>query len=193
MPSFCMNQGFVFLRMTSSLNRGILTMAHAQILQGGFWMETKLAGAPIAAYRRPSWVMLHLVDPLTRLLVGRLGMDDHNGTRVLEIKGRKSGLWRATPVRVLELEGQRYLVAMSGETHWVRNLRAQGVGRLRLGGQVVNFRATELDDGQKLPVLRGYFRRWWSLVAPMTTVTSPDAPDEVFAKAASLHPVFVLK
>ena len=49
--------------------------------------------------------MRHLFDPLTLFLVGRLGMDDHNGTRVLEVKGRKSGLWRATPVRLLELDG----------------------------------------------------------------------------------------
>ena len=42
----------------------------------------------LLAYRRPPWIMLHLIDPLTVLAVGRLGQVDHNGTRVLEVKGR---------------------------------------------------------------------------------------------------------
>jgi deazaflavin-dependent oxidoreductase (nitroreductase family) len=156
-------------------------------------MRMKPTDGPIPAYRRPPWIMRHLFDPLTLLAVGKLGLDDHNGTRVLEVKGRTSGAWRPTPVRLLELDGRRYLVAMYGETYWVRNLRAQGGGRLRLGGQVTDFRAVELADEEKLPVLRAYFRRWWSLVAQMTTVTSPNAPDEEITRAASLHPVFRLE
>jgi deazaflavin-dependent oxidoreductase (nitroreductase family) len=136
--------------------------------------------------------MLHLVNPLTRLAVGRLGLDDHNGTQVLEVTGRVSGQWHATPVRVVELAGLRYLVAPQGETDWVKNLRAQGVGRLRLGRRVKEFRAVELTDAEKLPVLRAYFKRWWSLVAQMTPVTSPDAPDEEITRAAPLHPAFLL-
>jgi deazaflavin-dependent oxidoreductase (nitroreductase family) len=148
---------------------------------------------PIPSYRRPPWIMLHVVDPLTIFAVGRLGLDDHNGTRVVEVKGRTSGLWRATPVKLLELDGRRYLVAMYGKTQWARNLRAHGGGRMRLGSQATDFRAVELGDEEKVPVLRAYFRRWWSLVAQMTTVTSPDAPDEEIARAASLHPVFRLE
>jgi deazaflavin-dependent oxidoreductase (nitroreductase family) len=147
---------------------------------------------PIPSYRRPPWIMLHVFDPLTVLAVGRLGLDDHNGTRVLEVKGRTSGVWRANPVRLLELDGRRYLVAMYGNAQWVRNLRARGGGRMRLGSQATDFRAVELDDAEKLPVLRAYFKRYWSLVAQMTTVTSPDAPDEEIARAPPLHPVFRL-
>jgi deazaflavin-dependent oxidoreductase (nitroreductase family) len=156
-------------------------------------MRMKPTDGPIPARRRPPWIMQHLFDPLTLLAVGRLGLDDHNGTRVLEVKGRTSGVWRATPVRLLELDGRRYLVAMYGETYWVRNLRDQGGGRLRLGDQVTDFRAVELAGEEKLPVLRAYFRRWWSLVAQMTTVTSPHAPDEEITRAASMHPVFMLE
>ncbi len=143
-------------------------------------------------HRRSPWIMRHVFDPLTRLLVGRLGVDDHNGTRVIEVQGRVSGAWRATPVRLLELDGHRYVVAMYGQTQWVRNLRARGCGRLRLGRQVMDFRAIELGDAEKLPVLRAYFKRWWSLVARMTTLSSPEAPDEELAKVASQHPVFRL-
>ncbi len=104
-----------------------------------------------------------------------------------------SGVWRATPVKLLELDGPRYLVAMYGRTDWARNLRAQGGGRLRQRGRVSEFRVVELSDSEKVPVLRAYFRRWWALVASMTPVASPEAPDDELARAASLHPVFRLE
>ncbi len=148
---------------------------------------------PSPAYRQPPWIMRHLFDPLTVLLVGRLGMDDHNGTRVLEVKGRKSGIWHATPVRLLELDGQRYLVAMYGETSWVKNLRSQAGGRVRMGSHVLDFRAVELAGQEKLKVFRAYLQRYWSLVAQMTAVSSPDAPSEELAEAVRGHPVFRLE
>jgi deazaflavin-dependent oxidoreductase (nitroreductase family) len=145
-----------------------------------------------SARQRPPWIMRHVFDPLTLLLVGRLGMDDHNGTRVLEVQGRKSGKWRATPVRVLDLDGHQYLVAMYGESGWARNLRTRGSGRLRLGKQVLEFQADELTGETKLPVFRAYLRRWWSLVGRISGVPSPDVPDEELAVAAAKHPVFRL-
>ncbi len=156
-------------------------------------MALKPTGDPPAGRREPPWFMRRLVDPLTIFAVGRLGLDDHNGTRVLEVQGRRSGLWRATPLRLLELGGQKYLVAMYGETGWVKNLRARGRGRIRLGSHITDVRAIELGGAEKLPVLRAYMKRYWSLVAGMTTVSSPDAPDEEIAKAAPLHPVFRLE
>jgi hypothetical protein len=38
--------------------------------------------------------MRHVFDPLTCVALGRLGLDDHNGTRALEVKGHISGIWR---------------------------------------------------------------------------------------------------
>ena len=156
-------------------------------------MKMKPADAPFPPRRRPPWIMQHLVDPLTIFAVGRLGLDDHNGTRVLEVKGRTSGVWRATPVKMLELDGRRYLVSMYGETNWVKNLRVQGGGRIRLAGQVTDFRAVEFADKEKTPVLRAYMKRYWSLVSGMTIVASPDAPDGEITRAASMHPVFMLE
>jgi deazaflavin-dependent oxidoreductase (nitroreductase family) len=160
--------------------------------RGTHFTEPHAAGM-IPVSRRPSWIMRRVVDPLTLFLVGRLGLDDHNGTRVLEVRGRASGRWRSTPVRVLELDGRRYLVALYGATSWVKNLRTQGGGRLRLGRQFTSFRAVELDDAAKLPVVRAYLKRWWSLVARLTSITSPDAPDEEISRVASLYPVFRLE
>ena len=156
-------------------------------------MKAPTPSSPIPTYRRPSWIMRHLVDPLTRVLVGKLGLDDHTGTRVLEVQGRTSGHWHTTPVKLLEWEGHNYLVAMYGETNWVKNLRAQRHGRIRLGGHVTEFRVVELSDADKLSILRTYLKRYWSLVARMTTLTSADAPTEELARVAPLHPVFRLE
>jgi hypothetical protein len=40
----------------------------------------------------------------------------------------------------------RYLVAPRGHTQWVRNLRAQGEGRLLLGRRAEQFTAVEVPD-----------------------------------------------
>jgi len=142
--------------------------------------------------QKPAWIMRHVFDPLTMLLVGHLGMDDHNGTRVLEVRGRTSGIWRATPVRVLEQDGQRFVVGMYGETGWARNLRKSGLGRLRMGRQVAEFRATELSGDEKLTAFRAYLKRWWPLVKGLAGLESPDAPDEQVRPLAVSHPVFRL-
>src|SRR5512140_3658409 len=136
--------------------------------------------------------MRHIFDPLTLWLVGTLGMDDHNGTRVLRVQGRTTGRWHATPVRLLELDGRRYVVAMYGETNWVRNLRLRGSGKLQLGHQVIEFRAVPVQGVEQLQALRAYFKRYWSLVAPLTSVSSADASDDELSAAAPAHPVFRL-
>ncbi len=93
---------------------------------------------------------------------------------------------------MLELNGWQYLVAPQGETQWVRNLRVQRRGCLRLGGAVTDFQAEELSDQDKVPVLRAYFRRWWTQTARLTTLSAPDAPDAEVMRAAPLHPAFRL-
>ena len=50
------------------------------------------------------------------------------GSRVLAVRGRKSGEWRTTPVNLLTVQDTRYLVAPRGQAQWVRNLRAAGQG-----------------------------------------------------------------
>jgi deazaflavin-dependent oxidoreductase (nitroreductase family) len=61
------------------------------------------------------------------------------GSRVLAVKGRKSGEWRTTPVNPLRVDGVRYLVAPRGNTQWVRNLRVVGTGELRVGAKTEPF------------------------------------------------------
>lgn len=120
----------------------------------------------------------------------RLGISVY-GSRVLEVRGRKSGEWRSQPVNPLTVEGSRYLVAPRGNTQWVRNLRAAGgAGRLRLGRRVEAFQATEIADDDKPPVLRAYLKRWKWEIGVFFDGVDASASDETLRAIAPGYPVF---
>jgi len=112
------------------------------------------------------------------------------GSRVLEVRGRRSGEPRRNPVNLLTVDGRRYLVAPRGHTQWVRNLRASGEGRLLLGRRAERFTATELTDDEKPPLLRAYLKRWRMEVGVFFGGVGPDSPDEELRRIAPDHPVF---
>jgi deazaflavin-dependent oxidoreductase (nitroreductase family) len=112
------------------------------------------------------------------------------GSRVLSVRGRKSGEWRSTPVNPLTYEGHRYLVSPRGQTQWVRNMRVAGGGELRLGRRVEPFTARELADEQKPELLREYLRRWKFEVGMFFDGVGPDAPDAKLLEIAPGYPVF---
>lgn len=113
------------------------------------------------------------------------------GSRLLAVRGRKSGEWRTTMVNLLTDEaGIRYLVAPRGQTQWVRNLRVSGGGELRLGRRVEAFTADEVTDADKIPLLRLYLQRWgWELGKFFEGVTK-NATDDELAAIAPGFPVF---
>jgi deazaflavin-dependent oxidoreductase (nitroreductase family) len=112
------------------------------------------------------------------------------GSRVLEVRGRKSGEPRRTPVNLLVVDGTRYLVAPRGHTQWVRNLRARGEGRLLLGRRAEPFTATELADDDKPALLRAYLKRWKWEVGAFFAGVGPDSPDDELRRIAPDHPIF---
>ncbi|OQO92971.1 nitroreductase/quinone reductase family protein [Saccharomonospora piscinae] len=133
---------------------------------------------------RPTKVLNRVVSALTRRGLSVWG------SRVLSVRGRTSGEWRSTPVNVLTLDGERYLVSARGNTQWARNLRAAGEGTLAVGGRVERFEAVELHGDAKLPVLRAYLRRWGWEVGAFFEGVKADAPDDTLREAAPRHPVF---
>ncbi len=139
-------------------------------------------------FQKPGWftrnVFNRLVAVLTRLGIGVAG------SRVLEVRGRKSGEWRRTPVNLLVFEGDRYLVAPRGHTQWVRNMRVSGAGRLVLGRRVEEISATELPDEEKPTLLRAYLEKWKWEVGAFFDGIGPDAPDAELQRIAPDHPVF---
>ena len=109
-----------------------------------------------AHYRAPGWFTRNVANRLVAFLT-RHGVSVL-GSRVLAVKGRKTGEWRTTPVNLLVPRGHRYLVSARGEGQWVRNLRVSGTGELRVGKQTEAFRGRELTDDEKVPVLRAYLQ-----------------------------------
>lgn len=109
--------------------------------------------------------------------------------QTLEVRGRKSGQIRSTPVVVTTVEGERYLVAMLGpDSEWVKNVRAAGgEAALRHGGRQP-VRLEEVPPEQRAPVLAEYVRiatsgRRHIPVAPGASLAEFDA-------VAHLYPVF---
>lgn len=139
-------------------------------------------------YRRPDRFTKHVFNPLVARLT-RLGVSIA-GSRVLEVRGRKSGEWRRTPVNPLDFQGSRYLVAPRGHTQWVRNLRASGEGRLRVGRRTEPFTAEEVPDGNKAPLLRAYLERWKWESGMFFEGVGPDSTDEELLRIAPDHPAF---
>jgi deazaflavin-dependent oxidoreductase (nitroreductase family) len=141
-----------------------------------------------ARYLKPGWFTVHVFNRTVAALT-RAGLSVY-GSRILAVRGRKSGEWRTTPVNLLVLDGTRYLVAPRGHTQWVRNLRVAGEGELRVGRRVERFRATELGDDEKPPILRAYLKRWKFEVGVFFGGVGPDAPDDELRRIAPDHPVF---
>jgi deazaflavin-dependent oxidoreductase (nitroreductase family) len=112
------------------------------------------------------------------------------GSRVLVVRGRRSGEPRSNPVNLLELDGERYLVAPRGNTHWVRNARAAGAGQLRLGKRTEEVELVELPAGERLPVLRVYLTRWGWEVGRFVEGLSKSSTDAEITAVAPGMPVF---
>jgi F420H(2)-dependent quinone reductase len=143
---------------------------------------------PTPRYVQPGWFTRHVFNPVIALLT-RAGLSVW-GSRELRVRGRTSGEWRAVPVNLLTYEGKRYLVAPRGITQWVRNLRVAKEGELRVGKRAERFRATELSDDEKPPILRAYLKRWKAEVGVFFDGVSATSPDSELERIAPNHPVF---
>jgi deazaflavin-dependent oxidoreductase (nitroreductase family) len=139
-------------------------------------------------YVRPGWFTKHVFNPTVALLA-RAGVSVW-GSRELRVRGRKTGEWRTTPVNPLTYEGNRYLVAPRGVTQWVRNMREVGEGELRVGGRTEAFRATELPDEEKPPILRAYLKRWKAEVGVFFGGVGADSSEEDLRRISPDHPIF---
>ena len=143
-----------------------------------------------ARYIKPKSATNFFNDAVGRLT--RMGISVY-GSRVLAVKGRKSGEWRTTPVNPLRVDGTRYLVAPRGNTQWVRNMRVAGGGELRIGRRVEHFTATELPVPERPEVLRAYLKKWKFEVGMFFQGVGPDAPDDKLLAIAPDHPVFRIR
>ncbi|QFZ77983.1 nitroreductase family deazaflavin-dependent oxidoreductase [Streptomyces fagopyri] len=138
--------------------------------------------------QKPGWFTVNVFNRAVAWMTRR-GLSVW-GSRVLAVRGRKSGQWRTTPVNLLTVEGRHYLVAARGHVQWTHNMRAAGGGELRLGKQVDTFTAAEVTDDDKVALLRAYLKRWKAEVGVFFKGVGPDSSDEELRRIAPDHPVF---
>ena len=126
-----------------------------------------------------------VVRPLAQL--GLAGSRTH----VLTVQGRTSGKLWSTPVSIVSLGVERFLIAPYGERNWVKNARAAGWVELRRGRRRERLAVDEVDAEHAVPVLREYYRRF-RVTRTLFEVTLEASHDEWLAEA-SRHPAFRLR
>ena len=113
------------------------------------------------------------------------------GSRELAVRGRKTGRLQTIPVNLLHDGGRRYLVAIRGNTQWVRNVRAAGgAAQLRLGRRAESVRLVEIPVADRVPVLRLYLKRWWWEVSQFVPGVTRDSSEADLLAAADGIPAF---
>ena len=142
-------------------------------------------------YKEPGWFTRNVFNGVVRA-VNATGVSVW-GSRVLDVPGRTSGKHHRTPVNLLDVEGQKYLVSPRGQTQWVRNVRAND-GRLTLvlGWRVSRHIAAEVADADKTEILRRYLKRWKFEVGQFFDGVDATSSDEEIQAVAPKHPVFRL-
>ena len=108
---------------------------------------------------------------------------------VLEVRGRRTGRVISFPVVIADHGGERYLVAMLGNTtNWVRNVRAAGGRAVLCHGRRESVRLEDVPVEQRPAILRRYLA-----VAPGARPHIPidrHASPHDFDRVASQVPVF---
>ena len=67
---------------------------------------------------------------------------------------------------------------------------AAGGGELVLGSKVQPFKAVEISDQEKIPILRAYLKRWKVEVGVFFQGVDADSPEEELKRIGPDHPVF---
>jgi len=130
-------------------------------------------GAAIGPYLRPSWFERWILPAL---------MTRFSRMPVLRVRGRVSGGMRVIIVRPVEVGLSRYLVALLGDTHWARDLRAAGTAELVEGGVSLAFRTEEVFGEERTAAVARY--RQTTTYAPTKRLLTERLPNP------DDHPVF---
>jgi F420H(2)-dependent quinone reductase len=141
----------------------------------------------VRPYRKSLWrrALNALVRPLARL--GLTGPRTH----LLTVPGRASGRLWSTPVSIVRIGSERWLVAPYGDRNWVKNARAARWVELRRGRRRERLSIEELTPAEAVPVLQEYYRLG-RVTHPFFAVSLESSPEEWLADAPR-HPVFRLR
>ncbi len=143
------------------------------------------------AYRRPP-MLYRSIQPLGVMLVS-LGLTPETVV-VLEVPGRRSGKTRRNVVVRTPYQGHQYLVALAGESEWVRNVRAAGGRAVIRHGRASRASLVEVAPDERPPVIWAYLHR----PGPSSPANEarhyfgvkPDSSPEEIRSVADRYPVF---
>jgi len=86
----------------------------------------------------------------------KLGVLGEQGPVVLEVRGRRTGRLRRTPVTPMVVDGRRYVVGGIPGSDWAANVRAAGEATLHVGRRAERVRMVELPSDAARPLLRQF-------------------------------------
>jgi deazaflavin-dependent oxidoreductase (nitroreductase family) len=115
-----------------------------------------------------------------------------NGSALITVPGRKTGVPRSTPITMVEYEGQRYVQSPFGSVQWVRNLRAAGQATLSWGRRQETVIATELSPEEAAPVIKSMLARAPKMIQEYFDVTAESSLEDVIRDAPN-HAVFAVR
>jgi deazaflavin-dependent oxidoreductase (nitroreductase family) len=115
-----------------------------------------------------------------------------NGSALITVPGRKTGVPHSTPISLVEFEGQRYVQSPFGNVQWVRNLRAAGKATLSWGRRHETVVATELTPEQAAPVIKSMLAHAPKMIQEYFDV-SAESPLEDVVRDAPNHAVFIVR
>jgi deazaflavin-dependent oxidoreductase (nitroreductase family) len=104
---------------------------------------------------------------------------------LLSVVGRSSGIVRRTPVSIVRVDDDRYIVAAFPTANWVLNARAKGEGSLSRRRRDERVRLIELSVEAREPILRAFFEQ----VPGGVRFFGGRGPDAV-VRSADRYPVF---
>jgi deazaflavin-dependent oxidoreductase (nitroreductase family) len=112
------------------------------------------------AYRRPSALYRHI--QWLGVFLASLGLVPETVV-VLEVRGRRSGKPRRNVVVRTTYQGEHYLVALAGESEWVRNVRAAAGRAVIRHGRAQKADLVEVPVDERPPIIWAYLHRsGWS-------------------------------
>ena len=104
---------------------------------------------------------------------------------LLTVRGRRTGRPRSTPVSIVTVDGERYIVAAFADAAWVGNVRAAGSGTLSRRSRIEPVVLAELPTSERGPILRAFLQQVRGGVRFFGSLS----PDEIVARA-DRFPIF---